>query len=406
MVTYWQITGIPWGQYTMITTLQFVYDALCLLSTWLTTNKEYRRWEKSKKKNKNRKHYCKRFYIYGKHKMTTHVRLKTSRTTKANFKQNRIMGLLQIPYYQNFWDQKLDQKHKRIATFRKTCVRRSAYVCISQNTDLQSEQQQMTDSTVCCTYDTDSYWIGVDTMSSYCITNSMMDFIGKPKQIKLRVRGVSQQLANITYVGTGQYSVLDNTGKRHDLSIPVLYYCSTMPFRILSPQHLGQLWEKQRIGRLFETTNATATKLIWSYQNNNDKVYQKTILHHINSKVPLMKSAPGFRNYITKTTRNSEWYRDDTVLVTMTTQKGEVGNQVVENDVTQQQLLFSDDAQVTQAPDGDTTLETIRNQPIEVEFHDELMPKNDNKELVDMDPKLEMLLWHYRLGHMPFSAMK
>jgi hypothetical protein len=78
MVTYWQIIGVPWYQFCILTTLQFVYDAACLYSARLNTNREHnKRWDKRKKRNKYRKHYCKRFYVYG--KTGVHIRTKSSR---------------------------------------------------------------------------------------------------------------------------------------------------------------------------------------------------------------------------------------------------------------------------------------------------------------------------------------
>jgi hypothetical protein len=42
-------------------------------------------------------------------------------------------------------------------------------------------------------YDTDSYWIGVDTMSTYCITNCLDDYSIEPTKISRKVRGISKE---------------------------------------------------------------------------------------------------------------------------------------------------------------------------------------------------------------------
>lgn len=43
-------------------------------------------------------------------------------------------------------------------------------------------------------YDTDSFLIGVDGHSSYCMTNNDGDFIDKPRRVKVRIKGISGSL--------------------------------------------------------------------------------------------------------------------------------------------------------------------------------------------------------------------
>jgi hypothetical protein len=68
-------------------------------------------------------------------------------------------------------------------------------------------------------YDTDSQWIGVDSLSTYCITNDMNDFIEKPTKIRQLIKGINDTPAQVTYVGKGLYKLSDDNGKQHNFII-------------------------------------------------------------------------------------------------------------------------------------------------------------------------------------------
>lgn len=174
-----------------------------------------------------------------------------------------------------------------------------------------------------------------------------------------------------------------------------------MPFWILSPQHLDSSWKKQKIGRIFEATNGTSTKLFWTYYNDN-KTCQRNIKHHEQSNVPLMRSAPGFKDYISNVATHN-WYKDDAKMTPLVA----FNSTDKEDEVSQQPNLTTLNDNISDANEGDGVqqADVLRNQPIHVDFQDEIASKNENK-FVNIDPKLEMLLWHYRLALMPFQAMK
>jgi hypothetical protein len=95
------------------------------------------------------------------------------------------------------------------------------------------------------TYDSDSAWIGVNSLSTYCITNSMQDYISKPTPIRQNIKGINATPAQTTCVGKGSYQILDSRGRHHKFIINKLYYCATSPMKILSPQHLDQIWKSK-----------------------------------------------------------------------------------------------------------------------------------------------------------------
>ena len=62
-------------------------------------------------------------------------------------------------------------------------------VCMSSTTSQPSTTGTCNSSTE--SYDTDSQWIGVDLLSTYCITNSMSDFMEKPTKIRQLIKGIN-----------------------------------------------------------------------------------------------------------------------------------------------------------------------------------------------------------------------
>jgi hypothetical protein len=87
-------------------------------------------------------------------------------------------------------------------------------------------------------YYPDSVPIGIDTLSTYCMTNDLADFCGTPKDCTCKVLGVNNTTELISKISIGSYTILDQSGMRHTWVIPELYYCLTTPYRVISPQHL------------------------------------------------------------------------------------------------------------------------------------------------------------------------
>ena len=84
-------------------------------------------------------------------------------------------------------------------------------------------------------YYPDSVPIGIDTLSTYCMTNDLGDFQGTPESCTCSVLGVNNNTAVISKRGTGSYKILDQNGMSHTWIIPDLYYCATTPYRVISP---------------------------------------------------------------------------------------------------------------------------------------------------------------------------
>jgi hypothetical protein len=105
--------------------------------------------------------------------------------------------------------------------------------------------------------------IGIDTLTTYCMTNCMNDYIQEPRDTKQAITGISDSTAMVTKVGKGIFNILDDMGMKCQIPIPELYYCSTAPYRIISPQHLDAMWQEQGMGTFEESTNGKHTRIKW-----------------------------------------------------------------------------------------------------------------------------------------------
>ena len=141
----------------------------------------------------------------------------------------------------------------------------------------------------------DSVEIGIDTLSTYCLTNDMDDFTSKPIRCTGNVMGINSTSASISYNGTATYKVVDGNGMVHDWIIPEIYYCASTPYRVISPQHLDSCWHKRKMGRLNETTSSKGTLIKWL--DANRRSFQLFIKHSNRSNVPILHTQPSTKNY-------------------------------------------------------------------------------------------------------------
>jgi hypothetical protein len=75
-------------------------------------------------------------------------------------------------------------------------------------------------------YNSEMYQIAI--CASTCFTNDMKDFVGKPTKIRQKVRGLGKAVMN--YKGMVKWSVLDDKGQTHQLTIREVHYPPDIPF--------------------------------------------------------------------------------------------------------------------------------------------------------------------------------
>jgi hypothetical protein len=97
-------------------------------------------------------------------------------------------------------------------------------------------------------------------------------------------------------VGKGIYRILDSSGIKNNFIIDNLYYCPTVPVRVLSPQHLDAMWRKRNSDNRFSVmVNSEGCLMTWT---KSGKTYHKYAKIHHGSVVPIFKSAQGYENAV------------------------------------------------------------------------------------------------------------
>jgi hypothetical protein len=133
-------------------------------------------------------------------------------------------------------------------------------------------------------------------MSTYCLTPNESDFIGSTHDINVQVRGVSGAPTKVTKFGQGVFKLVDDLGATCKIPIPELYMCPTVPFWIISPQHIDELWKRNKIGRFAEATDSDRTLVKWQLSQESGS-HTRHIKLCTRSGVPLCNAAPDYSGY-------------------------------------------------------------------------------------------------------------
>jgi hypothetical protein len=168
----------------------------------------------------------------------------------------------------------------------------------------------------------DSTWLGIDTLSTYCMTNDLNDFIGKMKPMNEMVAGVSSNKASITAKGSGIFKNQDDQGVTCNIYVPELYYCESVPYKVLSPQHLDCTWRARRIGTFSEATDEVGILLMWK---DKSREHTKRVVHTGRSGIPLCHTAPSYKKYKKLLVQEKKYQEDDEKSSTGTARGKRIG---------------------------------------------------------------------------------
>ena len=239
-------------------------------------------------------------------------------------------------------------------------------------------------------YDSDSFQIAIDNCATSCFTNSMDDFVGTPTKTETRVMGIGQ--ATATYVGTVRWLIVDDAGRRHELLIPGTRFQDSLPFRLLCPQHVAQVYQDP-----LTTCLTLMDKVVFVWGGGR---WTRTLPLHKTSNVGLMWSAPGNGKFKAFAAQVSEphFIPDDD-----------------EDEMNEKQASRSEEpemvrqVQADDLPDLDDATpmsEPQREQPVLIEFSDEV-EREPLQEPPDVNSKQAALRkCHNRLNHMPFARIQ
>ena len=109
---------------------------------------------------------------------------------------------------------------------------------IPATTFADSKSQNNGNVAFVATFDSDSFKVLVDNGASRCMTNNRKHFVGTPRIVSKQVRGLGK--GEIKLEGTVRWNWLEDSGKSHQIDIPNTLFCPTLPFCLLSPQHLAR----------------------------------------------------------------------------------------------------------------------------------------------------------------------
>jgi len=212
-------------------------------------------------------------------------------------------------------------------------------------------------------YDTDSFLLGIDNHASASMTNTEDDFVGPTKTVDIKIKGIKGYL-NTAKVGTVRWTLQDDQGRNHQFNIPGTYLVPDLPIRLLSPQHLAQ--------EMLKISNEPDGTACHTYSNRvvltwNHGKYCRTITLD-KANVPIIQTSPSYNNY---------------------------NNYISTLKEPTQSLAYT--ANFPMVDTSDMPLMDV-SVPLESSYNDEV-PHN-------VSPSNLLMIWHVRLGHIPFQQIQ
>ena len=273
-------------------------------------------------------------------------------------------------------------------------------------------------------FDSDSVTLHIDNCASRCITHSIDDFASPPQKVIGRVKGMGGDNVAVAAVGTIKWTIDDDTGTPHTFLIPRSLYIPESPARLFSPQH----WAQEQKDDLpvkngsWQATYADHVTLVWGQQQ-----YRKTI-DFDKSNVATFSTSPGCKHYrafcacvdsmehhkVDNSNNKGEFTAFDATLII------DDEDDDPPSDVSGEP---SDDESITpiQRPEAGRVHQRDADDDIgytKATGHHETSYETYNKDVATIEnveedsfngklpPTAELLLWHYRHGHVPFSRLQ
>ena len=200
----------------------------------------------------------------------------------SRYKQQNIHRYRQVRYYIPACKRHRN-KHAESKIANKRPIQRINWItaCTSTQPDKPTESTRNS-----MPFDTDSFQIAIDNCATSHFTNNLNDFVKKTSTNSI-VRGIGN--GKITTVGTVQWTIQDDQGRRHTFQLNNVYYQPSLPWRLLSPQRLAQ--DRNDFTGTGCLTLGQHIELFWSKRQ-----YKKTI-PLTKSNIGLMYSAPSNKTF-------------------------------------------------------------------------------------------------------------
>ena len=265
-------------------------------------------------------------------------------------------------------------------------------------------------------FDSNSFPVGVDNHTSRCLANNARLFKNLRPFCSGRVGGIEGGL-EIKGQGTLVLDMNDDNGKPHRIHIPNSLYLPDLRMCLLSPQHWAQ-----EAGDNYPLPNGTRMEntannciLIWG-----QGAFKKTVPFNPSTNTPMFYTFPktvAYRAFAsTFMALEAPFFWREHVLqapgiCNLVSPRLPEEEFVAEENINYSQLLASegehlkDPANRTQATEGDSPPSSVLRRSA-LTF-DPSPPLKETKEysLLALDDEAELMRWHYRLGHAPFSKL-
>jgi GAG-pre-integrase domain len=293
-----------------------------------------------------------------------------------------------------------------------TWFRTAAVVCLVATTS----------RTEATRFDSDSVVIHVDNCASRCITNSLTDLVKPPQKVIGRVKGMGGDKVAVAAVGTLRWTFDDDDGMTHAFLIPGSLYIPDSPARLFSPQHWAQERKDNSPKRngTWQATFADHVMLVWGQE-----AYRKRIPFD-KANVATFSTTAGCKQFRIFSACLEDVGGDhdgseesftafDATLI--------VDDEDDDQDPRDNESSAADDESLAPIPETRTTHPIPgREDDDDVGYtkteghHDTSYEKYKDVATIEdvpedefegrMQPTAEIMLWHYRLGHIPFSRLQ
>ncbi|EJK76133.1 hypothetical protein THAOC_02121 [Thalassiosira oceanica] len=261
-------------------------------------------------------------------------------------------------------------------------------------------------------FDTDSFIIGVDTHATQCISPNPHHFEDMIPISDMFCQGFEGQRAEVKGSGTFVFNIEDDDGATHIIRIPNSLYIPTATKVLLVPQHWAQEANDTtpiRFGTMCQSVD-NGVILYWNQQR-----YKKTISLDPRSNVPVFRTAASSSAYDNYAANPDVIEASPAEQVFELTPDGQrqresyrdyIGDEdILRNENDNDSTNSHDDTVITNNRANTPSHNIVQEGPLRFELSSKhSIDPHQSHQATTL--QAELMRWHYRLGHLPFSKIR